>query len=85
MAADEWTVRDEPPDLELQVKMEEHVGLLAARRQFGNKALLHEDRRAMQTLPVIDMVRRRKADHCVAVKLRRLAFCKPVVHPGWQH
>jgi hypothetical protein len=27
---------------------------LAARRQFGNTTLLHEDRRALQTLPSIE-------------------------------
>jgi putative ABC transport system permease protein len=68
------TVRDEPPDLEFQAEIEEHIGLLAeryrrqgmtpdtarlaARRQFGNTALLQEDRRAMQTLPAIEGVRR---------------------------
>jgi putative ABC transport system permease protein len=64
------TIRDGPRDLEFQAEMEEHVRLLAeryrghgmaeepamlaARRQFGNAALLREDRRAMQTMPVIE-------------------------------
>src|SRR5207245_2908166 len=67
------TVRNEPGDLEFQTEMEEHVRLLAeryrrqgmtseaamlaARRQFGNTALLQEDWRAMQTIPAIGMLR----------------------------
>jgi len=67
------TVRNEPGDLEFQAEIEEHVRLLAeryrrqgmtsetamlaARRQFGNTALLQEDRRAMQTIPVIEVLR----------------------------
>src|SRR5262249_51243065 len=67
------TIRDEPSDLEFQTEIEEHVrslaaryrargmtteaAMLAARRQFGNIALLQEDRRAMQTLPVIEALR----------------------------
>src|SRR5260370_24170504 len=57
-------------DLEFDAEMQEHLGLLteryirqgmtpesaalAARRQFGNTTLLGEDRRAMQTIPVIE-------------------------------
>jgi putative ABC transport system permease protein len=64
------SVRDEPRSLEFQAEIEEHVRLLAeryrgqgmtaedampaARRQFGNVALVREDRRAMQTLPAIE-------------------------------
>jgi predicted permease len=67
------TVRNQPRDLEFQAEMEEHVRLLAeryrrqgmtsqaamlaARRQFGNTALLQEDRRAMQTILAIEMLR----------------------------
>src|SRR6266478_3794302 len=67
------TVRNEPHDLEFQTEMEEHVrllaeryrrqgmtseaALLAARRQFGNTALLQEDRRIMQTIPAIELLR----------------------------
>jgi putative ABC transport system permease protein len=62
-----------PPDAEFQAEIEEHVRLLAeryrgqgmtaeaamqsARRQFGNTTLLQEDRREMQTLPVIEELR----------------------------
>src|SRR5205807_1206444 len=65
--------RNEPRDLEFQAEMEEHVRLLAeryrqqgmspvaamlsARLQFGNTALLQEDRRAMQTIPAIAVLR----------------------------
>jgi putative ABC transport system permease protein len=64
---------NEPRDLEFQAEMEEHVRLLAeryrqqgmepeaamaaARRQFGNTALLEEDRRALRTLPTLEMLR----------------------------
>jgi putative ABC transport system permease protein len=64
------TIREEPRDLEFQAEIEEHVRLLAeryrrrgmaegpallvARRQFGNAALLQEDRRTMQTMPAIE-------------------------------
>jgi putative ABC transport system permease protein len=67
------TVRNESRDMEFQVEMEDHVQLLAeryrrhgmtpdaaivaARQQFGNTALLEEDRRAIKTLPGIDAVR----------------------------
>jgi putative ABC transport system permease protein len=67
------TVRNESRDMEFQVEMEEHIRLLAerysrqgmtpdaailaARRQFGNTALLEEDRRAIQAIPGIDAVR----------------------------
>jgi hypothetical protein len=67
------TIRHEPRDLEFQAEIEEHVrslaeryrrqgmtpeeAMLAARRQFGNTALLEEDRRDMQTLPAIEMLR----------------------------
>jgi predicted permease len=67
------TVRYEPRDLEFQAEMEEHVrllaeryrrqgmtsetALLAARRQFGNTVLLLEDRRIMQTIPAIELLR----------------------------
>jgi len=67
------TIRGEPPDLEFQAEMEEHVRLLAdryrrqglgeeaatqaARRQFGNVALLQEDRRALQTMPAVEAFR----------------------------
>ena len=67
------TVRDESGDMEFQSEVEEHVRLLAdryrrqgmtadaailaARRQFGNTALLAEDQRAIRTIPTIDAVR----------------------------
>jgi putative ABC transport system permease protein len=67
------TFRNEPRDLEFQAEMEEHVrllseryrrqgmtseaALLAARRQFGNTVLLQEDRRVMQTIPAIELLR----------------------------
>ena len=67
------TVHNESCDVEFQAEVEEHVRLLAeryrrqgmtpeaailaARRQFGNTALLEEDRRAIKTIPGIDMVR----------------------------
>jgi putative ABC transport system permease protein len=67
------TVRDDPRDPEFQAEMEEHVRLLAeryrrqgmtseaavraARLQFGNTTLLQEDRRTMQTLPTIGVLR----------------------------
>lgn len=67
------TVRNEP-DLEFQAELEEHIRLLAeryrrqgmtaeaamlaARRQFGNTALLQEDLRAMRMIPAIEAVRR---------------------------
>jgi putative ABC transport system permease protein len=65
--------RDEPPDEEFVIEMQEHVQLLAeryrrqgmtsedavlsARRQFGNTALLEEDRRNMRTIPTIHELR----------------------------
>jgi len=68
------TVGNEPPDSEFQAEIEEHVralaeryrrqgmapeaSMLAARRQFGNTALLQEDRRAVLTLPTIETMRR---------------------------
>ena len=67
------TVRNEPPELEFQTEIEEHVSLLAeryrrqgmtaeaallsARRQFGNTTLLKEDLRALQIIPTIDALR----------------------------
>ena len=64
------TIRGGPHDLEFQAEIEEHVrlladryrrqgigekaALLAARRQFGNAALLQDDRRAIQTLPALE-------------------------------
>jgi putative ABC transport system permease protein len=67
------SVRDEQRSLEFQAEIEEHIRLLAeryrrqgmaletamlaARRQFGNITLLQEDRRAMQTLPAIEVFR----------------------------
>ena len=67
------TIRDEPRDLDFLAEMEEHVGLLteryrrqgmtskdaelAARRQFGNTALLEEDHRIMLTTPTVDELR----------------------------
>ena len=66
------TIRKKTGDLEFQAEMEEHVRLLAewnrrqgmtpeaalltARRRFGNTTLLQEDRRAMQTIPAIEML-----------------------------
>src|SRR5690348_3692167 len=60
----------EKPDLEFDREMREHLHLLterykragmspadadsAARRQFGNTTLLQEERREMQTIPVLD-------------------------------
>src|SRR5262249_807802 len=67
------SLRDEPRDLDFIDEVEEHIRLLteryrrqgmtskdaelAARRQFGNTALLEEDHRAMRTLPAIDELR----------------------------
>jgi putative ABC transport system permease protein len=67
------TVRNEPRDWEFQSEMEQHISLLAerhlrqgmapeaamlaARQQFGNTALVEEDRRAVRTLPTIEMLR----------------------------
>jgi predicted permease len=64
------TLWNEPSESEFQAEMEEHIGLLAeryrrhgmaedaamlaARRQFGNGALLREDRRAITTIPAIE-------------------------------
>ena len=78
------TLRNEPPDLEFQAEIKEHVrsladrycrqgmtpeaAMLAARRQFGNTAALQEDRRAMRTLPAIEMLR---ADTAYAVRILR--------------
>ena len=66
------TFRDEPCDAEFQAEIEEHIRLLAdryrrqgmtadaavsaARRQFGNVALLTEDRRRLRTLPALESV-----------------------------
>jgi len=78
------TVRNEPRDLEFQAEMEEHVrslaeryrrqgmapeaAMVAARRQFGNTALLEEDLRALQTLPALEMMR---ADLVYAARMLR--------------
>jgi len=78
------TVRHEPPDLEFQAEIEEHVSLLAeryrrqgmtseaarlaARRQFGNTTLLQEDLRAMQMIPAIEALR---GDLTYAVRMLR--------------
>lgn len=67
------TVRKKPYNLEFQAEMEEHVrllaeryrrqgmtaesALLAARRQFGNRALLEEDLRAIQIIPAMEALR----------------------------
>lgn len=67
------SVRDKPRDQDFVNEIEEHVALLAeryrrqgmtssdaelaARRQFGNTALLEEDRRTMLTIPTIDELR----------------------------
>ena len=67
------TANDEAGDDAFREEIEEHVGLLAdryrrqgmtpedaeraARRQFGNIALLEEDRRAMRTIPALDALR----------------------------
>jgi predicted permease len=78
------TVRHEPRDLEFQAEVEEHVRLLseryrgqgmtaeaamlAARRQFGNTALIEEDRRSMQMFPAIESLR---ADLTYAFRMLR--------------
>ena len=78
------TVRNEPRDLQSQAELEEHVRLLAeryrrqgmtaevamraARRQFGNTALLQEDLRAMQIIPAIESLR---GDLTYAVRMLR--------------
>jgi putative ABC transport system permease protein len=78
------TVRGEPPDLEFQAELEEHVRLLAeryrrqgmtaeaamlaAQQQFGNTTLLQEDLRAMQIIPAIEALR---ADLTYAVRTLR--------------
>ena len=36
--------------------MSREEAALAARRQFGNTTMLHEDRRALQTLPSIEVL-----------------------------
>jgi len=67
------TIRNKPRDVEFEAEIEEHVRLLAgrfrrqgmtpaaamlaARRQFGNTALLQEDRRALRTVPAIEGLR----------------------------
>jgi predicted permease len=67
------SVRDKPRDQDFVTEIEEHVALLAeryrrqgmtssdaelaARRQFGNTALLEEDHRTMLTIPTIDELR----------------------------
>jgi predicted permease len=67
------SVRDKPCDQDFVTEIEEHVALLAeryrrqgmtssdaelaARRQFGNTALLEEDHRTMLTIPTIDELR----------------------------
>ena len=67
------TVLNEPRDSEFQTEVEEHIRVLseryrgqgmtaeaarlAARRQFGNTVLLHEDRRIMLTLPAFELLR----------------------------
>ena len=81
------TVRNEPRDTEFQAEMEEHVRLLAeryrrqgmapeaamlaARRQFDSPALLEEDRRALRTLPALEMMR------CDLVYAARMLRQKP--------
>ncbi len=78
------TFRSELRDLEFEAEMEEHVRLLAeryrrqgmtaeaamsaARRQFGNTTLLQEDRRAMQTIRSIEVLR---ADLVYAARMLR--------------
>src|SRR5262245_41633868 len=78
------SLHDEPSDPEFQAEMEGHIDLLAeryrrqgmpsdaamlaARRQFGNTALLHEDRRTMLTMPVVEALR---ADVRCAVRMLR--------------
>jgi putative ABC transport system permease protein len=78
------TVRNESRDSEFQTEIDEHVRLLteryrrqgmtieaatlAARRQFGNIALLTEDRRDMQTFPTIESLR---ADLIYAIRTLR--------------
>jgi predicted permease len=78
------TVRNEPRDLEFQTEIQEHVRLLteryrgqgmtpeaamlAARRQFGNTALLEEDRRNIQMFPAIESLR---ADLTYALRMLR--------------
>lgn len=67
------SVRDKPRDPDFAAEIEEHIALLAeryrrqgmtssdaelaARRQFGNTALLEENRRTMLTIPTIDELR----------------------------
>src|SRR4030095_7314775 len=67
------TVHNAPRNLDSQEEIEEHVrwraeqyrrqgmtaeaAMLAARRQFGNTALLQEDLRAMQIIPAIEALR----------------------------
>ena len=63
-------LRRQQDDREFEIELQEHLRLLterfvaqgmsrteaeaAARRQFGNTTLLHEDRRLLQTLPTVD-------------------------------
>ncbi len=78
------TVRNESCDSDFQLEIEEHVRLLteryrqqgmtgeaamlAARRQFGNTALVHEDRRNMQMFQTIESLR---ADLAYALRMLR--------------
>jgi putative ABC transport system permease protein len=78
------SVRHPPRDQEFRDEIEEHVTLLAeryrrqglapdaamlaARRQFGNTALLQEDRLALQTIPAVERVR---ADLTYAIRMLR--------------
>jgi predicted permease len=78
------TLSHEPPDLEFQSEIEEHVRLLAeryrrqgmtpeaamlaARQQFGNTTMLQEDLRAMRMIPSIETLR---GDLTYAVRMLR--------------
>jgi len=78
------TLHEDPRDSEFEAEIEAHLALLvdrfrrqgltqqaaleAAQRQFGNTALLQEDRRAMQTVPALENVR---ADLIYAVRTLR--------------
>jgi putative ABC transport system permease protein len=78
------TIRHEPPDLDFQAEIEEHVRLLAeryrrqgmtteaamvaARQQFGNTTLLQEDLRAMRMIPAIESL---QGDLIYAVRMLR--------------
>jgi predicted permease len=78
------TIRRPPRDLEVREEIEDHIAMLAeryrrlgmtpeaamlaARRRFGNAALLQEDRTALQTIPAIERLR---ADLAYAVRMLR--------------